>query len=161
MNLNSDGGTVRTGVQRRSAKRLESNLALFAIDCPREGRVTGELLASTESEEHVGSLGGDLRCGEGAVDDDEIRDIGLYCFNDLFGGRVAEEDVGALELEVGLDVLKVPDDILDLVKHWRKLDVKKGTINMLQVMRILLTMPNSNGYNVTTNGPISKVLEPW
>lgn len=100
VDLNGDGRAVRTGVQRRSAKRLESNLALFAIDCPREGRVAGELLASAESEEHIGSLGGDLRCGEGAVDDDEVRDIGLYCFDDLFCGRVAEEDVGALELEL-------------------------------------------------------------
>lgn len=75
MDFDGHRSIVRVGVQGRSAKCLKSDFALFAVDCPRKRGLAEEGLSSTEAEEHAGSLGGDLRGGKSAVDDDEIRDV--------------------------------------------------------------------------------------
>ena len=122
--LHRERRVVGPDVETRRGRRDDADLALLAVDAPRQRRVAGEGLAAAVAEVEGGSLLDGGRLWEGAGDEEEVGDVRGDRLDD---GPVGSPDLvfGALQLEVSVDCLvcvgvflQLAEDVLDGVECW-------------------------------------------
>ncbi len=102
MNLDRDALIIGTWLEERRRRRLDLDLGVLEVQSPGQRRGAGEGLAAAEEEGECCVLGGVRRALELGVEGEQVRDGGGDGAGDFLTRWVADAELGALDLGLGL-----------------------------------------------------------